>query len=466
MNVTQGAHLIAGGPITDTTATGCGPCSAWRSTSCWWSGRAGARTATRTGWQTRSAVCCGRWGRGSDETVTGWAGRHADDGHRPRRAATRPRSRDRCALDGSLPRRSAADRDRRPRRLDDEVPPRPSPRRGCRVVATGAKPQPASRATDRRHGSRPWPRRSDSSIPATTAAHSYGSGTSDETRVALLEALERLCEALFPHLEREEHETMPLVSVSITAAEWHAIDQQYFIKPKSLPQLGFEGHWLLDGLDPERSQLVVHQVPPIPRLVLVHGFARRYRRQATACWGPAAAASGSRSTSYGPAATLPRRIPRTGHVDIVVDAPIDAVWNVVTDVTRVGEWSHECRRVEWLDGATEAAPGVRFRGTNKAGPWTWSRINEVLVVDEPTHVRVANRAHAPVSRQQRVAIRARVRRRRDAHHAVVPGHPRAGRARDAVRDHRSHPSRPHAPASPTTCAGSASSRPRSKDRDW
>jgi len=216
-----------------------------------------------------------------------------------------------------------------------------------------------------------------------TAAHSYGSGTSDATRVALLEALERLCEPLFPHLEREEHETMPLVSVSITAAEWHAIDQQYFIKPKSLPQLGFEGHWLLDGLDPERSHLVVHQVPPISRLVLVHGFARRYRRHATACWGPARGASGSRSTSYGPAATLPRRIPRTGHVDIVVDAPIDAVWNVVTDVTRVGEWSHECRRVEWLDGATEAAPGVRFRGMNKAGPWTWSRINEVLVVDKP-----------------------------------------------------------------------------------
>ena len=86
-------------------ATGCGQCSEWRSTSCWWSGRAGARTVTRTGWETRSAVCCGRWGRGSDETARRGAGRHADDGHRPRRAAPRPRSRDRCALDGSLPRR-------------------------------------------------------------------------------------------------------------------------------------------------------------------------------------------------------------------------------------------------------------------------------------------------------------------------------------------------------------------------
>ena len=32
----------------------------------------------------------------------------------------------------------------------------------------------------------------------------------------------------------------------------------------------------------------------------------------------------------------------------------------------------------------EAAPGARFRGTNKAGPWTWSRVNEVVVADEPT----------------------------------------------------------------------------------
>ena len=216
------------------------------------------------------------------------------------------------------------------------------------------------------------------------AARDYAGGASDGARVALLSALERLSEALLPHLRREEDEAMPLVSLVITAAELRAIDQQYFIKPKSLTQLGFEGHWLLDGLDPERSQIVVHQVPAIPRFVLVHGFARRYRRQATACWGPANTASiASGQRPYGPAAVLPRTIPRTGRVDTFVAAPVDAVWRVVSDVTRVGEWSHECRRVEWLDGATTAAPGARFRGTNKAGPWTWSRINEIVVADRP-----------------------------------------------------------------------------------
>jgi uncharacterized protein YndB with AHSA1/START domain len=166
---------------------------------------------------------------------------------------------------------------------------------------------------------------------------------------------------------------MPVVSLAITAAEWHAIDQQYFVRPKSLPQLGFEGHWLLDGLDAERSRLVLHQVPAVPRAILRYGFARRYRRHAVACWG---------AGQYG-FATGARVIPSAGRVETRVDAPVDAVWRVVADVTRVPEWSHECRRVEWLDGATRPALGTRFRGTNHAGWWTWSRTNVVVAVDAP-----------------------------------------------------------------------------------
>jgi hypothetical protein len=32
---------------------------------------------------------------------------------------------------------------------------------------------------------------------------------------------------------------------------------------------------------------------------------------------------------------------------IVVKAPAAAVWDVISDVTRVGEWSGECRHCEW-----------------------------------------------------------------------------------------------------------------------
>ena len=29
---------------------------------------------------------------------------------------------------------------------------------------------------------------------------------------------------------------------------------------------------------------------------------------------------------------------------------------MLADVTRIGEWSHECQGAEWLDGAATAAP--------------------------------------------------------------------------------------------------------------
>jgi uncharacterized protein YndB with AHSA1/START domain len=38
---------------------------------------------------------------------------------------------------------------------------------------------------------------------------------------------------------------------------------------------------------------------------------------------------------------------------------------MVTDITRMGEWSPENTGGAWLDGATGAAIGARFKGTNK-----------------------------------------------------------------------------------------------------
>lgn len=57
----------------------------------------------------------------------------------------------------------------------------------------------------------------------------------------------------------------------------------------------------------------------------------------------------------------------------VVDAPPDEVWRVVADVTRIPEWSPVCRRVEWVDGATTAVVGARFRGLNRLNGVRWSR---------------------------------------------------------------------------------------------
>lgn len=68
---------------------------------------------------------------------------------------------------------------------------------------------------------------------------------------------------------------------------------------------------------------------------------------------------------------------------IAVKAPPEQVWAMVSDVTRVGEWSPEAVSAEWLDGATGPAVGVRFRGRNKR-KGTWSTTCTVTE-SEPGH---------------------------------------------------------------------------------
>ena len=75
---------------------------------------------------------------------------------------------------------------------------------------------------------------------------------------------------------------------------------------------------------------------------------------------------------------MTRRVQKQGRCEVHTDAPIDAVWAVVRDVTRTGEWSHECIRVTWLGDATEARPGARFRGRNRAGVFRWGRVCEIM----------------------------------------------------------------------------------------
>src|SRR5215472_2254109 len=81
-----------------------------------------------------------------------------------------------------------------------------------------------------------------------------------------------------------------------------------------------------------------------------------------------------------------QRVACTGRAEVMVGAPIESVWQLVADVTRTGEWSHECHHVAWLGGATAAAPGVRFRGRNRSGWLRWSRICEILTVDPPHQI--------------------------------------------------------------------------------
>ncbi len=65
--------------------------------------------------------------------------------------------------------------------------------------------------------------------------------------------------------------------------------------------------------------------------------------------------------------------PQHGQRSIEIAADPELVYELVADITRMGEWSPECYRCEWLDGASGAAPGVRFRGYNKLGRYRWER---------------------------------------------------------------------------------------------
>ncbi len=63
--------------------------------------------------------------------------------------------------------------------------------------------------------------------------------------------------------------------------------------------------------------------------------------------------------------------PEQASASIEIDAPPEAVWHLVADVTRMGEWSPECVRAEWEDGATGPMVGAHFHGYNRAGTFEW-----------------------------------------------------------------------------------------------
>jgi hypothetical protein len=70
--------------------------------------------------------------------------------------------------------------------------------------------------------------------------------------------------------------------------------------------------------------------------------------------------------------------------DIVIAAAADNVYCLVAELTRMGEWSPECQRVEWEGGATGPIVGAKFVGHNRGGPFKllrWSRRGRVLTTD-------------------------------------------------------------------------------------
>jgi uncharacterized protein YndB with AHSA1/START domain len=70
--------------------------------------------------------------------------------------------------------------------------------------------------------------------------------------------------------------------------------------------------------------------------------------------------------------------------ELVINASPEHLYQMVADLSRMGEWSPECQSVEWEDGDSGAAEGARFVGHNRGGPgglMRWSRRGRVLSAD-------------------------------------------------------------------------------------
>jgi uncharacterized membrane protein len=89
----------------------------------------------------------------------------------------------------------------------------------------------------------------------------------------------------------------------------------------------------------------------------------------------------------------------TAEARVHIDAPPDAVYALVSDLTRMGEWSPETVAAQWVDGATAAVPGAWFEGTNKAGRVTWTTRCQIDVAEPGRELAwVVHAGGAPSSR--------------------------------------------------------------------
>jgi hypothetical protein len=75
-------------------------------------------------------------------------------------------------------------------------------------------------------------------------------------------------------------------------------------------------------------------------------------------------------------------------VDVACDS--SAAWQLVTDVSRIGEFSPECIAARWIDGASGPLVGARFEGTNRViideandAEYVWIRPCTVTAAQQP-----------------------------------------------------------------------------------
>ena len=70
--------------------------------------------------------------------------------------------------------------------------------------------------------------------------------------------------------------------------------------------------------------------------------------------------------------------PAVDRATVTIAAPPEAVWDLVTDISRMGEWSPETTSCRWLGKRKGPEVGARFVGFNKRGWARWATTVRVV----------------------------------------------------------------------------------------
>jgi hypothetical protein len=65
---------------------------------------------------------------------------------------------------------------------------------------------------------------------------------------------------------------------------------------------------------------------------------------------------------------------------VVIARPVEDVYHLVSDITRMGEFSPECKSCWWDEGAGPKV-GAWFTGRNEASSYTWETRSEVIAAE-------------------------------------------------------------------------------------
>lgn len=119
-------------------------------------------------------------------------------------------------------------------------------------------------------------------VRVTSATAAYRSGD-ESARGQLAAALAALLDVLSPHLGREEREVMPIVSTTLTQAQWHAWEDS--VRPRmSIPQLADALNWFIDDGNPQLVRAFLTMLPKPVVFISLKVFGVAYRRKSALRW--------------------------------------------------------------------------------------------------------------------------------------------------------------------------------------